>query len=157
MNRRRQIGRQQLLRMRSSSKEPCMHGSRAHIGNWKSRALASDFKKPMNSFFLSSFAKASIKSFDLRYLPAFFLPVHETRAVHWSEHVYWVSLPELPLSLPFPSLAHLLLLLQVGCRCGCVYNLEKQNTHERERERLQQQVVYSSYSSRLLPAAKQSM
>ncbi len=126
-----------------------MHGSRGHTGNCKSRALASDFKKPMNSFFLSSFANAlQSKSFDLRYLPAFFLPVHEKRALHWSEHVYWVSPPQLP--LPFPCLAHLL--LQLGCRCGCVCKVEKQNTHERERERLHQ-VVYSD-SSRLLPAAK---
>jgi hypothetical protein len=41
-----------------------------------------NLKKPMNSFFLSSFPNTlQNKSFDLCYLPAFFLPVHEMRAL----------------------------------------------------------------------------
>jgi hypothetical protein len=128
-----------------------MHGSRGHIGNWKNRALASDFKKPMNSFFLSFFlsfvickmpckAKASIYA----TYQFSFSPVHETSALHWSEHVYWVSPLQLPLSLPFPC--------TTAAAGRMSMRVEKQSTHERERERLHQG-VYSD-SDRLLPAAK---
>jgi hypothetical protein len=69
-----------------------------------------NLKKLMNSFFLSFFLHfqnaLQSKSFDLRNLPAFFLPVHEMRVLPpWSEHVYWVSARQLPLSFPFPSLS----------------------------------------------------
>jgi hypothetical protein len=44
-----------------------------------------NLKKLMNSFFLSFFLHfqnaLQSKSFDLRYLPAFFLPVHEMHAL----------------------------------------------------------------------------
>jgi hypothetical protein len=83
-----------------------------------------NLKKLMNSFFLSFFiskmlykAKASIyATHQLSFSPFTKLP----SSLHWFEHVYWVSAPQLPLSFPFPSfpfpfpfLPHL---LQVGWR-----------------------------------------
>ncbi len=104
------------------------------------------------SFFISKIpckVKASIyATYQLSFSPF-------TKCAHslqWSEHVYWVSVPQLPLSFPFLSFPFRFLpdLLQVGWRWGWVYNLEKQNTRERERERERlHQVVYSD-SSRLL-------
>jgi hypothetical protein len=96
-----------------------MHGSTGHIGNCKSRALAS---KPLeaNEFFLSFFlsffiskmpckAKASIYA---TYQLSFSLFTKCASSLHWSEHVYWVSALQLPISFPFPSLSFHL--LQVG-------------------------------------------
>jgi len=63
------------------------------------------------------------------------------RCFHWSEHVYWVSAPQLPLSFPFLSFPFPSVSFPSTPAAGltdddeaAVYNLEKQNTHERERE-----------------------
>ncbi len=127
---RREIGRQQLLRMRiGSSEEQCVHWSRGHIGNCKSRALVSNLKKPMNSLFLSSFAKCPAKQ-KLRST-SFLSP----RSRNARPPLVWTCLLGFSSATPsFLSLASRFLphLLQVGWRWGRVYNLEKQNTEERE-------------------------
>jgi hypothetical protein len=126
----------------SSSEESCVHGSRGHIGNCKSRALASNLKNPMNYFFLSSFAKCPAKQKLWSTLLTSFLSPRSRNALLplvWT-HLYWVSAPQLPLSFPFLSFPFSFVSFHTCCksdgrRWGCVYNLEKQNTHERERER----------------------
>jgi hypothetical protein len=132
MNRRREIGWQQLLRMRiGSSEEQCVHWSRGHIGNCKSRALVSNLKKPMNSLFLSSFAKCPAKQ---KLRSTSFLSPRSRNArplLVWTRLLGFSSATPSFLSLHFRFLPHL---LQVGWRRGWVYNLEKQNTEERERE-----------------------
>jgi hypothetical protein len=68
-----------------------------------------NLKKLMNSFFISFFiskmpckAKASIyATYQLSFSPF----TKCASSLHWSEHVYWVSALQLPLSFPFPSVS----------------------------------------------------
>jgi hypothetical protein len=65
-----------------------------------------NLKKLILSFFISKMpckakAKASIyATYQLSFSPF----TKCASSLHWSEHVYWVSAPQLPLSFPFLSL-----------------------------------------------------
>jgi hypothetical protein len=138
-----------------------MHGSRGRMGNCKSRALAlkpweaNEFLLP---FFLHFQSALQSKIFDLRYLPVFFLPVHEMRVLPplvWTRLLGFNSATPSFLSfpsIPFRFLPHLL--QHVGWRWGWLYNLEKKHPRERDCTRLFIATATAAASfNRLRPAA----